>query len=33
MDQYVTWELLFLFGAFIIALLTYIHNIDQNKKR
>ena len=29
--MYVTWELLFLFGAFILALLTYIDN--HNKKR
>lgn len=30
--MFVTWELLFLFGGFILALLTYIDN-HYNKKK
>ena len=30
--MYVTWELLFLFGGFILALLTYIDLHNSKKK-
>ncbi len=33
MEQYVTLELLLYIGMFILALLTYINSINQNKKR
>ena len=32
MPVYVTWELLFLFAGFVIALMTYIDNHDNKKK-
>lgn len=32
MLMFVTWELLFLFAGFIIALLTYIDNHNNKKK-
>lgn len=30
--MFVTWELLFLFASFILALLTYIDNHNNKKK-
>jgi hypothetical protein len=32
MPMFVTWELLFLFAGFILALMTYIDNHNNKKK-